>query len=194
MNDNRTLLDIANTALATIGAKPISSFEDDDSAAAQACSQMIKHCIEQAQSATDWQELKKTVELVPTGNKDERGYEYNAPADVLRIVELAGSENGGFWEREAHMVYTNASPAVIRYIRYSEKPSEWSTDLRGLVVEILAANLVGPVKGEWGARYQMLSHLRDEIIPAAVSANANASPGGNFYRQVKPYGTPFRSY
>lgn len=196
MNDNRTLLEIANTALATIGAKPISSFDDADSDASVSCAQMLKNCIEQAQSATDWQELKKTVRLVPTGEFDvQRGYEYNAPSDLLRVITVCGDPNF-LWEAQGHKIYVHAtSPVSICYIRYSENPSEWSVHLRNLVVETLAANLVGPIKGEWGARYQMLAHIRDEVLPACVAANSNASPGENFYRKTGgSYGNPYRKY
>lgn len=195
MNDNKTLLDIANTALATIGAKPISSFDDADSDASVSCSQMLKNCIEQAQSATDWQELKKTSLLVPTGNYEgDRGYEYNAPSDLLRVISVSGGET--LWETQGNKIYIHAdAPVKICYIRYSENPSEWSVHLRNLVVETLAANLVGPIKGEWGARYQMLAHIQDEVLPACIAANSNASPGGNFYKKTSgSYGNPYRKY
>lgn len=195
MNDNRTLLEIANTALATIGAKPISSFNDADSDASVSCAQLIKNCIEQAQSATDWQELKKTALLVPTGKFDEyRGHEYNAPSDMLRVISVEGGYT--LWETQGNKIYIHEeAPVKICYIRYSENPSEWSVHLRTLVVEILAANLVGPIKGEWGARYQMLAHIQDEVLPACVASNSNASPGDNFYKKTNgSYGNPYRKY
>lgn len=181
------MLDVANTALASIGAKPIASF-DEDSKGAEACRLLLKRCVERAQSAAEWHELKKTVELVPTGREGYFGVEYNAPADCLKIIKgfVGDPENEELlWEQEGKTLRFQARNVKLRYIRRSDNPSEWSVHLRGLATEILAAEIVGAVTGEWSARYRLLEVIHNFTLPSAIAENSKKNPAGNFYRKPK---------
>jgi len=150
--ENATLTEIANSALVQIGNAPIESIDDDNDGNAAICRVMLRQTIAEIEShpAVCWDELLtiRDLELRRDGGAGQRGsgFEYNLPLDVLSVEDVYDKHGRQLDYRiYGRYLYTKVEAEKVRYIRFSEEPAEWSVELRGCVIDLLAAKLVGGI-------------------------------------------------
>lgn len=128
-------IDIANSALVTLGESPISSFEDSTNTATVVS---VKWDIIRRSTLAlhTWNFALKRSYLARTEASPEYkyAYKYGVPSDCLRVVEVYLDQD---YKRERRAIYTNNEECQIKYIADITTPEEWDP----LFVEAVAAKL-----------------------------------------------------
>ncbi len=134
-----SVVSICNLALSNIGKDNINSL-DDAGAEARACRQFYEHTRDVLLQGYPWRFAGKTISLAQVSN-DKPGqwtYAYSRPNDCLKVrwvrpsysedeVPLTAQEEIGFpHEVEGQVIYSNLSPAFLRYTFRLDDPTRYS--------------------------------------------------------------------
>lgn len=151
LNENRSLTEIANSALVQIGETPIYDISDTNDGRAGMVRVLLKQAVREIQvhHAAYWDELLVDENLTLREHGDGLGedvFRYNVPLNLLAIHGLF-DENGCSvdWRMVGGVLCTKRPAKQVRYIRLSMNPDEWSAELRSCVIELLAARLVAAI-------------------------------------------------
>lgn len=145
----KSKLDILNQAIVLLGDSPITSFEDDDGAAAQAARQIYGNLVESL-FMVDGYKFRFAVkqfrlnQLQAAPMDSEEGgfkYAYSLPSDFLQLVVL----NTRFeYDIYGNQIRCNDTNLILDYI-YRVDESLWPAYFEKMVVYRLAADLCMPV-------------------------------------------------
>ncbi len=121
---------ICNLALGWVGAKLITSI-DDDATGAELCKANWDAVRDAVLEARAWTFAVERANLAADPVAPAYGWaaRYQVPADRLRVLEADdGSGRADFeWQREgAYLVTDQAAPLYIRYLKRVEDPALWS--------------------------------------------------------------------
>ena len=159
MIETNTLLDVANAALMAAGDRFIETLGDKSDKTSMQVASLIRQAVVDVESASanPWRELYKVEALVPRVDVPFCGeWVFNKPTDCLNVVGVCA--NGTFSEldyrEEGREIYVptrlfhfrpdgNVPAVLCKYTRLSLDPGEWSGDLRGCVIGLLTARLIG---------------------------------------------------
>lgn len=150
--DNTSLTEIANAALVQIGNSPIETLTDDNDGNAKICRIMLRQCIAEVEghASACWDELLtvRELELRHDHGENQRGhgFEFNLPQDMLSVEDVY-DEHGRQVDYRIYgqYLYTKQRAKMIRYIRFSDNPGEWSVELKNCVIALLSAKLLGGI-------------------------------------------------
>lgn len=147
-----SIVSICNLALSNIGKDNISSI-DESGPEARACRQFYDHVRDMLLQAYPWRWAGKTVSLAEVANDKPGawGYAYQRPTDCLKVravrplysndlvdIEDAKTDSYGIMhEIEGQTIYTDISPAFLRYTYRVPDPTKFPP----LFVEALAWHL-----------------------------------------------------
>lgn len=151
-NENKSLTDIVNSALAQIGDTPIHDISDENDGRAKMARLLIRQVIREVQvhPSACWEELMDEERLTLRGKSEHAvpatEFVYNAPLNLLSIF-------GVYDYRGLKMDYryfgghirTHKPARYIRFVRHTENPDAWSPELKSCVISLLSAKLVGAI-------------------------------------------------
>lgn len=151
-----TLTQIANLALVSIAKRPIASIDDiaentnasnPATNSAAICRLNIYESIKRIQARLRWSDLWTPVVLglkYSPGDVDPvtlvpySHFIYNYPTNVLAFAVL---DSGAAFAVSDKTLVTADPTAVLRYVRYSDEPSEWNTFLTDAIWTDLAMRI-----------------------------------------------------
>lgn len=140
-----TKLDITNLALVNCGQRTLQS-PTEDTSDSRLVSQVWKACVEAVIRSAPFTSASKRVELalLPTTPVFQYTYEYQQPADCLRIFECYRGDSYDKsleWRLEGKKVLSDQSPL---YVRYAFAPDD-ERDYDPLLVEAFAFKLASTI-------------------------------------------------
>lgn len=189
LSDNSTLTDVVNSALVQIGDTPIKSITDDNDGKAVSARHLFEQAAREVQChhSACWEELIReeilSMKGTPTSNPAFGDYIYNMPLQWLSINGVF-SESGKYigWRVFHNELHTKERAKHIRYVKYSDDPTEWSAELKSCIIELLAAKLLGAVVKDFSASRQMVENFWSVSFPRWVNNRAaNAQRGKRGY-------------
>lgn len=194
VNTNTTLTDVVNSALVTIGDTPITSLDDDTNAKSVCARLVVEQCIREVQChhSACWEELVAEAEL--TGVSDESD-DSSATTDdeedggnvfgehIYEMPDGWLSINGVFakdgryvgWRILGGTLRTTQKAKFVRYVKFSDDPSEWSAELKNCIITLLAAKLLAGIVKDYTASKQMVEAFWANDFPRWVNNRANNS-------------------
>ena len=147
-----SIVSICNLALSNIGKDNISSLSEA-TPEARACNQFYEHVRDMLLQAYPWRWAGRTVSLAEITNDKPGawGFAYQRPVDCLKVryvrpqysetdLDLDGAKSDSFGiahEIEGQVIYTDISPAFLRYTYSVTDPTKFPP----LFVEALAWHL-----------------------------------------------------
>lgn len=166
--------DIANQALGRIGAQRIMDLDDVDSKSARICKNVFEATVREVGRSAEWNCLKKRARIGRLTDAPEFGwaYQYQLPADFLRMVKLNGTradnDPGDEWEVEGRKLLTDAEEAKIQFIGYKDDPNEYDALFTNAVVVLLASKIAVPLRQDGGDMANaLLSEYQRIALPQA---------------------------
>ncbi|GAT35617.1 hypothetical protein TSACC_3688 [Terrimicrobium sacchariphilum] len=167
---------ICNLALAHLGKAEIMSL-DDDSPSAALCKQFYEQTRDEVTQSHAWNFAIRRQTLSQLAESPVFGwaYQYQLPADCLRILQLNGYEvyqPDSRYEIEGGKMLTNDETAQVRYIRRVED----ATLFPPLFVEALAlkiaTRLAKPLSGSSSEVERLMAEYERITKPLAVRKDA----------------------
>ncbi|MGE0190312.1 MAG: hypothetical protein AB7G80_09530 [Dongiaceae bacterium] len=120
---------VANRALALIGADPITSFTDDDSQEALFCTQIYDGLVEALLTDKPWRFAMKQAELdrlvaEPVGRWTAA---YELPADLLRLQAVTCNDVPINYDRYDGKIFSDSdvNDVIVADYIYKANPTEW---------------------------------------------------------------------
>jgi hypothetical protein len=179
-----SVIEICNNALTDLGEDAIMSLSDD-SKAARLCAQRWPAVRDAVLRAHPWNCAMSQAELAACAAAPlwKWDFQYELPADFLRIVELVGSglERVAQWEVQGRIVLCNtAAPLYLSYVRRETDPQKYDALLCEALAARLSATLAYPLSGStalaqafWSAFQQKMTEARGvnarEGVPQAMA-------------------------
>lgn len=145
--------DIANQALARVGARPIMDLDDEDLPTARTCKSVFDATIEEVGRSAEWNCLKARENLAQLSEVPAFGwaYQYQLPTGCLKLVKLNGTDSdsdpGDEYEIEGKKLLTDAEEAKIQYIKFKTDTNEYDSLFIDALVVLLAAKIAVPIRG-----------------------------------------------
>lgn len=162
-------VEIANRALDAIGARIITSFEDDTREAGL-CRRYYPQLRDAILRSHPWNCAIKRAALAASPTAPTFGWErsFPLPTDCLRVLSVDGDEDTlGNWQVEGRSILTNLSaPLNIRYIFRVTEPGLLDPALVSAIAARLAMELAMPLAGSLPMRQQMQREYVDRIREA----------------------------
>lgn len=163
--------DIANQALARIGAPPIMDLLDESSKGATLVRSAYNIVVEEVARAAEWNCLKRRANLAQNTTGPEFGwtYSYPLPAGCLRVVKLNGLEGhpDDDFEVEGRDLLTDADTAKIEYIFSETDTNKWDALFTNAVVVLLAARIATAFRQDEGVTQGLISEYERVALPRA---------------------------
>lgn len=156
---------VCNQALARIGAKLITSI-NDDATGAEACLNAYDATVSEVARSGTWNCLMKRAELgrLTAAPAFEWAYQFQLPVDLLLLMEVNGvdyhDEPQDEWVIEGRVLLTDAERALVRYVALIEDSTQWDSLFTNAVVVLLAAKIAVPIR-------------QDEALMQALMADYN---------------------
>ena len=170
--------DICNLALGHLGEKRITSL-DEDSVAARACALHYETTLEEVLRSHRWNFAQTRAELTALADEPLFGcdYQYQLPADCLRVLEFNDSECGDVvsdqYIIEGRRLLTNASEAKLVYTKRITDVSAFdSLFVKALAVK-LAVAVSETLRGSTGKTGELLQAYEKITAPLARRGDAN---------------------
>jgi hypothetical protein len=146
-----TAVSVANSALVKVGADRISALTENVQGA-RLINTIFEPVRDEVLRAHPWNFAIKRALLAPTSTTPtfEYDYEYDLPADVLRVLTIAENiDDDGTddlkWDVEGRNLLCDISAVYIKYIKRAEDWSEWDN----VFAEAMAWRLA------WGVAYAL---------------------------------------
>ncbi|MBQ9758799.1 MAG: hypothetical protein IJW12_03400 [Opitutales bacterium] len=185
--DGSSLSGLCESALRLLGLPPVSDWQGDSSVPAAALRSCVFPVIREVQSLTRWPELIALRKLQWTGGSDaSRGYCFYKPKNCLRVLSA-----GTHWEEEGGYLFVKGvdldAGVGCRFVRYSENPSEWSSELFGLTVKLLAARVACAGAGDLKTGQALEHEFWTIHRPRVVTQILNRARLENNYTRTKTF-------
>ena len=158
-------VEICNLALYMVGAERISSFSETTKRA-KLCNDIYEIERDSFLGSHPWNFATRRVELAKTATTPEFGYEYEyqLPADCLRVVEL--EYNDIEFKIEGDKLLTNEATIKIEYIAKEEDTSKYPAH----VIDALSAKIAVKLSYPLVQSRELKLELRDNARTALSSA------------------------
>lgn len=182
-NTGATLDGVCESALRELGMNLEPDWRGSDSVSSVALRGCLVPVCKEVQSLTAWPELVAVEHLSYTGQKevwgDTTAYKFYLPDNCLRIISCSrGSSSASRWVEEGKYVKILSREGevpvdTIRYVKYSNAPAVWSSELYSLTVKLLAARVAATALGDPGKAQNLESAFWQMHRPRVVSQVLN---------------------
>lgn len=158
VNENLSLTELVNSALVGIGDNTIESLYDSNDGKAKMCRTLVDLCIREIQShpSACWSELDTYDELVLNDKAYEKDcVSYNMPRDCLSVKWVKDESLLKIPYRiSGRSLKTPYKAKYICFVRYSDNPEEWSSELKSCVIALLSAKMIAAIAKDYSASRQ----------------------------------------
>jgi len=157
---------IANMALARIGAKRLTSLDDDTTLEAIQCRTHYEQTRDALLRSHWWRFALMRAELTEDGDTPdfEWDHQYILPANYLRAVRLY--DTTASYSLESKLLLTNDDSVDLQYIRRVTDPTEFGSLFVEVLVLQLAIKLVMPLSGDKVLRREIQEELQVALARA----------------------------
>jgi len=173
-----TKTQICNIALRQLGQYRIESFETENSTEAEMCRDLFNFMRQETLRAHPWNFATQTAELSQTSNTPpDWDYEYELPADCLRVLNIIGVESADpikFEIRAARSLVCDEDSVEIRYTQDIEDSSLFDSQFVTAFAYRLAAELAAPLTGSL-QKEQALQNKFNAFLISAQGTDAQES-------------------
>ena len=162
----QSVVDICNSALQRVGAKRISSI-NDNSPEARACLVAYDSNRRDEIRRYPWNFATKRVQLAPDSTAPAFGftYQYTFPSDCLRVLRPNDPTND--WVIEGRKILSNDGPVLnVRYLADIDDTSQFDSNFYNVVAAALAVDLV-EVLTQSNVKKQTLQKDYEDAVRAA---------------------------
>lgn len=141
-----TKISICSNAALLVGAAPIAN-PTDNTTAARLTFNLYDHVRDDLLRAHPWNFATKRVKLSPLTSQPAYGYlyEYNLPADCLRVLGIDYPLVSSDFRIEGGRVLANTNSLNLRYVFKNEDVATWSPDFVAVVTYTLASLIAYPI-------------------------------------------------
>lgn len=170
--------DVCNQALAHLGERPISSL-DDDTKAGRACKLHYQPVRDEVLRSHRWNFATTRATLSQLEDAPVFGwsYQYQLPADCLRVSEINDTEAGDRytdeWVIEGRKILTNAETLNLVYVKQVEDTSEFDSLFTQALAVKLAMKLSEAIRGTTGKTAELAEMYARLTGPEARRTDAN---------------------
>lgn len=182
-----TQTQLANLALAKIGARRIASLEGDSSEEARQCRLHFEHKRDTLLRRHQWNFAKARVALsrLTDDPVSEWGAAWQLPADLVRHIRIVGADRDipvTSYEIEGRKLLCDITEDLgIVYVSNAKPVNEWDSLFVDALVLQLAAELAGPIAQNPAQAADLLTQFERLALPAAETADAReVLSGENF--------------
>jgi hypothetical protein len=181
-------IDIANQALARIGAQTITDLEDTSSPTARIINNVFEQSVRELVRMHPWNCLKARQELaqLATPPSFEWDYQYQLPTDCVRLIKVNGMEptdNESYFEVEGRKILMDDESCQITYIRYTEETGDYDPLFVEALVVYIASKIAISIRQDEQLSTAMLDMFQRRILPEARKVDGNE----NRRRRVATY-------
>jgi hypothetical protein len=164
-------VEICNEALLRVGAKTITSL-DDNTTEAKVCKATYEAELQDLLDCYDWRFATVCIALaadVAEPVNPVYGYGYTLPSTVVRVL---GADDGTGqylieWEREGDKVLCGiAGPLYLKVIQYIDDPAKFPPTFEGALSYCISSEIVMPLVNDKGL-YQFLYQVADRKVKEA---------------------------
>jgi hypothetical protein len=179
INENQSLTEIVNSALVGIGDNTINSLYDQNDGKAKLCRMLVEQCIREVQSHPSgcWSELEEFGELTANDKSYSKDTcTYNLPNNCISIkwVKTAARERVPF--RVSGLSLKTPTPVrYVCFVRYSDNPEEWSSEMKSCVIGLLSAKLLAAIAKNYAVSRQAVEAFWSVEFPRWAGNRANKS-------------------
>lgn len=169
-----SLTEVANLALAMVGEDRITSLTADTSRAAQLCNALLPGARDAALVLHPWNfaVTRASLPALVAAPASEWDYQYQVPADCLRVLRVVSDDPHEPWAREAGVILCDLpAPLVIRYISRATDSGAWSPGFVDLVAAMLGERLAVSLTASQSIRAALVQ-LRDDALRRARATDA----------------------
>ncbi len=141
--------DICNTALTRLGQEPITSF-DENTSAAKRCSILFDEISDQVMASGEWTTLLNRQQLAKLTTNPEYGYsfQYQLPPDLIKLIEINNNPIRNIrFKRESDRLLVDEGTVSILYVKREPNLQLWGPHLTTAVSLKLTAELVVSLTG-----------------------------------------------
>lgn len=141
-----TKISICSNAALLVGAAPIAN-PTDNTTAARLTFNLFDLVRDDLLRSHPWNFATRRVRLSPLTSKPAYGYlyEYNLPADCLRILGVDYPLTSSDFRYEGGLILTNTDSLNLRYVFKNEDVASWSPDFVSVVTHTLASLIAYPI-------------------------------------------------
>lgn len=179
VNENLSLTELVNSALIGIGDNTVKSIYDQNDGKAKLCRLLVDQCIREIQSHPSgcWSELEAFDELVANDKAYAKdSHTYNLPLNCISIkwVRTAAREPVPF-RVSGRSIKTPVPVRYVCFVRYSDNPEEWSSEMKSCVIGLLSAKLIAAVAKDYAASRQAVEAFWSIEFPRWAGNRMNKS-------------------
>lgn len=134
-----TQIEIANFALISLGADPISSISESTPEAVS-INAVWDMCRRTLLRLHPWNFAIKRVELAQSATAPNHGYHYRyaLPVDCIRVLQVYNDDN---YKLENGYILSNLETCNLKYVSDIKDTAQWTSDFSELMTEKLKAEL-----------------------------------------------------
>lgn len=152
---------ISNMALGWLGGNLITSL-DDESTEAALCKANYDICRDAVLEDRDWTfaTARQILSALTAAPAFGYAYQYQVPPDLIRILMVSDEPlfvHDLDWERQGHVIVTDASIVYVKYIKRVEDPSKFTAGFVHALAARLAMEIALPLTNSLDMQSQMVS-------------------------------------
>jgi hypothetical protein len=151
--------DIANSALAKLGADRIVSL-NDDTREARLLKEQFGKVRDDLLRSHPWNFAIERTSLAALTSEPEFGftYEFQLPSDCLRVLEIEDFDSE--WQKEGNKLRADTTPLNIKYVKRTVEVGKWDANF----CEVLAAKLAADIAFAVTQNASLKKQLNDEYM------------------------------
>lgn len=184
-----TLLDIANSALVKIGAKPVQSLVDD-TPSGRLVALRLRPVMDTVLSMHPFSCAMKRAIIPPNAEKNTVvfAYTYSVPTDLLRMIRLEDSEGVIIYDYEliGQEISCDSDPLVITYIRSLYADGKIDYDVAEAMALYLAYDICERIDENSNKRQQLYSEFQQ--FYSQIKTTDSRKMGPKSYGPINVYG------
>ena len=165
-----TKLDIYNSALQRIGAKPLTDV-DSQTKEGNLCRRYYDNSIATIMRLHPWNFGTRRIALPLNGTAPAFGYSkaYDLPPDYVSMISLEDATEQ--YTIENGQVLTNAVNGNCRYVAFPSDPMQIPNDVLRCIILCLASDMAMNLSNSSGISDRLLNELEQVSLPRARQAN-----------------------
>jgi hypothetical protein len=185
--------DIANLALAELGARRITSYESDTTTEAKACRLHMDHVIDTLLERHQWNHATRAVSLslLLSNSNPEWAGAYQLPGDFIRLIRVSSGntdspvQDFAIEGRNILSRYREATLPIV-YVSNAVPVPHWTPLFTDAVVYKLSARIANDVTQNPALAEGALSKLEQLALPAAQTSDSRQTLSGENFgpRQI----------